>query len=122
MIAIDSGARLAVSARLRAASSSSAAFRFVGTSEAHNVSATGFPTVPDNDCAAPTGGPIRVGPLRSNRTTGGSLPLAGCLKKFTQYGGFSQNDTVDVWPLAVRVQVSFWVPKSFGTLIANTPC
>ena len=34
-----------------------ASFTFVGTSDAHNVSATGFPTVPDNVCAVPAGGP-----------------------------------------------------------------
>ena len=28
----------------------------------------------------------------------------------------------DVWPLTVIVQVSFLLPKSFGTRIANTPC
>ena len=52
---------------------------------------------------------------------GGSLPFAPFLKKSIQYGGFSQNCTVDVWPLAVSVHVSFLVPKSFGTVIANTP-
>ena len=39
------------------------------------------------------GGPVIVGPSAANLMTGGSLPLAACLKKSIQYAGFSQNDT-----------------------------
>jgi hypothetical protein len=34
----------------------------------------------------------------------------------------SQNVIDVVWPFAVNVHVSFCAPKSFGTLIAKTPC
>ena len=81
-------------------------FRSSGTSDAHSVNGSGCPTVADSVCANPSGGPVSAGPSGANLITGGSLLLAACLKKLTQYGGFSQNDTVDVWPLTVSVQVS----------------
>ena len=49
------------------------------------------------------------------------VALRGVLEKSTQYGGFSQNCTAVVWPFATSVHVSFLLPKSFGTTIANTP-
>ena len=53
--------------------------------------------------------------------TGGSFPFDVFLKKSIQYGGFIQNDTVDVWLFATSVHVSLFCPKSFGTVIAKTP-
>ena len=54
-------------------------------------------------------------PFIANLMRGGSLPFAVFLKKSIQYGGFSQNCTTVLWPLATMVHVSFLLPKSFGT-------
>src|SRR5262245_62008072 len=92
-----------------------------GLSAAQNLSSTGFHGEPVRFAAIPRGGPVIVGPFSANFMTGGSFSFAVFLKKSTQYGGFNQKLTVEVWPFAVMVQVSFLVPKSLGTWMANTP-
>ena len=73
-------------------------------------------------CATPSGGPVIAGPFSVSLTTGGSFSVAAFLKKSKKYGGFSQKLTEVVWPFTVIVHVSFWLPNSLGTRIANTPC
>ena len=93
-----------------------------GASAAQSRSGSGWPTVAVSVCATPSGGPVSVGPSCANLITGGWFPVAAFSKKLIQYGGLVQKETVDVWPLIVIVQVSFWLPKSFGTRIEKTPC
>src|SRR6266851_1133438 len=69
----------------------------------------------------PRGGPVNVGPPGWNLSVGGVFPIAGSLNGEISYGGFNENGTAVVWPLAVIVQVSFLLPKSFGTVIVKTP-
>ena len=59
--------------------------------------------------------------LARTRRRGGVLPFAMFLNGSTKYCGLSHTVTALVRLFAVSVHVIFCVPKSFGTVMANTP-
>src|SRR5262249_38668019 len=91
----------------------------LASSAANSVSVTGFPTVPCLVTCCPRG-PLMKGPAESKERYGGVLPVAS-RNGATSHSGSRLPGTCVVFPLAVKVQVSFCLPKSFGTVTVNTP-
>src|ERR1700730_9498548 len=90
-------------------------------SVAHVVSAKGLASAVLYCAAIAAGGPVNVRPACSNFNTGGVFPDAASLNGSTTHSGRVCKVMMLVCWLATIVQVSFLFPKSFGTVIVNTP-
>ena len=75
-----------------------------------------------NVAANPEGGPVNDGPFGWNLTTGGVFFDAVSSNGSSTHSGCVCIVIVLVWPFATSVHVSFFVPRSAGALIENTPC
>src|SRR5581483_3185479 len=91
----------------------------LASSATQTVSGSGFATVPVSAVDWPRG-PCTNGPVDANPRNGGVLFVAS-LKGFISHSGSRLAGITVVIPFAVSVQVSFFVPKSFGTVTVNTP-
>src|SRR5262249_32026954 len=94
--------------------------RVLFSSVPHTESDSGSVRVALIICAIPLGGPEKGIPPALNLMTGAPLPLAS-LKGATTHNGFKFKGIEFVCPFDVIVQVRRLSPKSFGTVIVNTP-
>src|SRR5437867_9860211 len=92
-----------------------ATFSFAGSSVTHAVTGSGPGSVTSSDSAMPCGGPVNDGPFGWNLTTGGVFFDAESSSGSSTHSGSVCRVMVLVCPLATSVQVSFLLPKSFGT-------
>src|SRR4029077_4117992 len=96
-------------------------FSFGPSSVTHVVSASGSPAEAVYLLAMVVGGPVKSGPPGSNMNTGGVFFCAASSYGSTIHSGRVCIVVVLVKPFATIVQVIFLLPRSFGTLIVNTP-
>src|SRR5437660_5809073 len=92
----------------------------LASSDTQTFSCSGSPTVAVSDLASPCGGPVDIVVPSSKLMTGGVLSSAS-LKGATTHSGSTSTGIAFVLPLTVMVHVSLLSPKSFGTVIVNTP-
>src|SRR3954452_5201223 len=113
-------ATLATAPRNAAAPGISISLGDLGSST-QTLIAIGCFTVPVNVAAVATGGPVNFGPPSENASTGGLLCIPSSSNGLIGYPLFRVSGIELLSPLATIVQVIALVPKSFGTLITNTP-
>src|SRR5947209_9815980 len=94
---------------------------FGPSSVTHAVSVTGSEADVLYVAEMPEGGPVNVGPSVASLSTGGVFLLAASSNGSTIHSGFKCIVMTLVCPLDTNVHVSFRFPKSFGTLMENTP-
>src|SRR6185436_9208826 len=82
---------------------------------------TGWLTDPVKLADTPVGGPVTFEAPDANDSTGGWLPIPSSLNGLIGEPLFNVNGIDCVSPLATIVHVIALVPKSFGTLMTNTP-
>src|SRR5204863_3322936 len=96
-------------------------FSVDGSSLTQAVNTSGSAGAVVKAAAMRTGGPANWGPAGANLIVGGVFFDAGSSNGSSTQSFCVCSVIVLVWPLATSVHVSFFVPKSLGTLIENTP-